>query len=137
MNQAILRIFEKKNFFSKIFRDFFFSKRFFEFLQRSQIQGHRYGWNREIETNVLGQKKFFGKISTHMPQPAQAKPLFSAQPAQAAQKKSQIYPRVGYRLQLSFNKKSCALKKMVHFPAQPAQAKPHFSAQPAQAAFCP
>ena len=55
-----------------------------------------------------------------MPQPAQAKPLFSAQPAQAAQKKSQIYPRVGYRLQLSFNKKSCALKKMVHFPAQPA-----------------
>ena len=44
----------------------------------------------------------------------QAKPRFSAQPAQAAQKKSQIYTRVGYRLQLFTIKIFCALKKMAH-----------------------
>ena len=69
----------------------------------------------------------------------QAKPRFSAQPAQAAQKKSQIYTRVGYRLQLFTTKIFCALKKMAHFiyiviQPQPAQAKPRFSAQPAQVA---
>ena len=133
MNQAILRIFEKKNFFSKIFRDFFFRSDFSNF-----YSGARYS---VIGTVGIGRsrrtfqaKKIFSEKLVHIcpSQPRQNRFFQPSQPRQP-KKSRRFTPEQGIGYNFRSIKKVVRLKKWCTFlPSQPRQNRIFQPSQPRQ-----